>query len=77
MKISLLILAICALYLFTPRYNLYEQDGSWSDRYVLRAQGFWQKKTCEQAGRQLDDPFRCHSTNTWQSLWGVQTNVKD
>lgn len=77
MKISLVLLVVCALYLFIPRYNLYERDGNWSDRYVLREQGFWQKKTCEQTGRQLDDPYRCYSTSTWQSLWGAQTNIKD
>lgn len=77
MKISFIILAICALYLFIPRYDLYERADSWNEKYVLRQQGFWQKKTCEQAGRHFDDPHRCYPTSTWQSLWGAQTNVKD
>jgi hypothetical protein len=77
MKITLVLLAICALYLFIPRYDLYERDGSWSERYVLRQQGFWLEKNCQQAARQFDDPYRCYPTNTWHSLWGAQTSVKD
>lgn len=77
MKISFVILAICALYLFIPRYDLYERADSWSEKYVLRQQGFWQKKSCEQAGRRKDDPYRCYPTSTWQSLWGAQTIIKD
>lgn len=72
MKITAILLLICLAILFVPRYNLYEKDGTWSDTYLLRAKGFWLEKDCQQAGMQLDDPYRCVATNTWNQIWGSE-----
>jgi len=75
-KITVAFLLIAAVYLFWPRFDLYERDGSWSERFVLREQGFWRFENCQNAGRHFDNPYKCYKTTTWQGLWGRQLEIK-
>jgi len=76
-KIAMICLVLCTAVLLIPRYNLYEQDGTWSKQYVLRQKGFWQRESCERVGRHFDDPYHCVITNTWQGIWGREVEVKE
>jgi hypothetical protein len=70
MKIAMVFVLIIAVVLFMPRYNLYEKESTWSDRYVLRENGFWLHNNCKKAGLKFDNPYRCLETSTWRAIWG-------
>jgi hypothetical protein len=76
-KILLVLFILFLVVILVPRYDLYEQESIWSDKYVLREKGYWSLKACQRAAAHRDNAASCHSRTTWDDLWGHQNVYPD
>lgn len=71
-RFVLVFFVLLLLAVLVPRYDLYERESVWSEKYVLRHKGYWTVNSCRQDGKKLENEWRCETTNTWDGLWGHQ-----
>lgn len=69
-KLILIFVVLGGAYLFSPQYELYEKEGSFSEDYLLQESGFWSKDDCKKMGRKLTNDYKCKKTNAWQGMLG-------
>ena len=76
-RITLIFIVLAAWYLFWPRYDLFEKDGTFSEHYSVRERGFWSVKDCNAVGEDLSNPYKCLKTSSWQGLVGKQIDYNE
>jgi hypothetical protein len=71
-KIVVVAVVLTLVYLFYPRYDLYQKVDSFSEAYSLKEKGYWSKEACQKAGRTGKQAHRCISNTPWREMMGTQ-----